>query len=80
MVSSTVFDGLLKSDIWCAGEFAVETLLGDPTKVKQKLGWVREITVLEMCIEMVASDLAEAKRHAALRSHGYCVSVSAEKK
>ncbi|MBK1884928.1 GDP-mannose 4,6-dehydratase, partial [Luteolibacter pohnpeiensis] len=35
----------------------VETLLGDPTKAKEKLGWVPEITVEEMCAEMVASDL-----------------------
>lgn len=33
----------------------VETLLGDPAKAKQKLGWVPEITVEEMCAEMVAS-------------------------
>jgi GDP-D-mannose dehydratase len=35
----------------------VETLLGDPSKAKAKLGWVPEITVEEMCAEMVASDL-----------------------
>ena len=46
----------------------VETLLGDPSKAKQKLGWVPEITVQEMCAEMVASDLDEAKRHAMLQS------------
>ena len=36
----------------------VETLLGDPTKAKQKLGWTPEITAQEMCAEMVAADLA----------------------
>ena len=56
----------------------VETLLGDPTKAKQKLGWVPEITVQEMCREMVASDLLQSKQHALLHSHGYNVSVSAE--
>lgn len=56
----------------------VETLLGDPTKAKQKLGWVPEITVQEMCAEMVASDLEEAKRHAVLKSHGFSVAVSTE--
>ena len=56
----------------------VETLLGDPTKAKQKLGWVPEITVQEMCAEMVASDLDDAKRHALLQSHGFIVSVSQE--
>ena len=56
----------------------VETLLGDPTKAKQKLGWVPEITVQEMCAEMVASDLAQAKQHALLRQHGYSINVSVE--
>ena len=56
----------------------VETLLGDPTKAKQKLGWVPEITVQEMCSEMVASDLDEAKRHALLQKHGFSVNVSVE--
>ena len=56
----------------------VETLLGDPTKAKQKLGWVPEITAQEMCAEMVAHDLAEAKKHALLKHHGYSVNVSIE--
>jgi GDPmannose 4,6-dehydratase len=56
----------------------VETLLGDPTKAKEKLGWVPEITVQEMCAEMVASDLAQAKQHALLKHHGYSVNVSTE--
>jgi len=56
----------------------VETLLGNPTKAKQKLGWVPEITAQEMCAEMVANDLAEAKKHALLKKHGYDVNVSIE--
>jgi GDPmannose 4,6-dehydratase len=56
----------------------VETLLGDPAKAKQKLGWVPEITVQEMCKEMVAYDLAQAKQHALLVQHGYNVNVSVE--
>ena len=56
----------------------VETLLGDPTKAKQKLGWVPEISVQEMCAEMVASDLSEARSNALLKEHGYPVSVSLE--
>jgi len=56
----------------------VETLLGDPTKAKQKLGWVSEITVQEMCAEMVAHDLAQAKQHALLKANGYNVNVSVE--
>ena len=56
----------------------VETLLGDPTKAMDKLGWKPEITVEEMCAEMVAADLEEAKRHALLKAHGHHVPVSKE--
>ena len=56
----------------------VETLLGDPSKAKQILGWVPEITAQEMCAEMVVSDLAQAKQHALLKKHGYSVNVSVE--
>jgi GDPmannose 4,6-dehydratase len=56
----------------------VETLLGDPSKAKEKLGWVPEISAQEMCKEMVAYDLSEAKRHALLKSHGFDVSMSTE--
>lgn len=56
----------------------VETLLGDPSKAKQKLGWMPEITVQEMCQEMVAHDLAQAKQHALLKANGFNVNVSVE--
>jgi GDPmannose 4,6-dehydratase len=56
----------------------VETLLGDPTKAKEKLGWIPEITVEEMCAEMVASDLAEARKNAMLKKHGHSISMSKE--
>lgn len=56
----------------------VETLLGDPTKAKEQLGWVPEITAQEMCAEMVAEDLKTAQRHALLKTHGYDVPVSSE--
>jgi GDPmannose 4,6-dehydratase len=56
----------------------VETLLGDPTKAKEKLGWIPEITVEEMCAEMVASDLDTARQHALLNAHGHHVSVAKE--
>ena len=56
----------------------VETLLGDPRKAKEKLGWVPEITVEEMCAEMIAADLDQAKRHALLRAHGHNVAVTLE--
>jgi GDPmannose 4,6-dehydratase len=57
----------------------VETLLGDPSKAKELLGWVPEITVEEMCAEMVSHDLEQAKQKSLLKSHGYHVSVTREK-
>lgn len=56
----------------------VETLLGDPTKAKEKLGWIPEITVEEMCSEMVASDIEKAKQHALLKANGFDVAISLE--
>jgi GDPmannose 4,6-dehydratase len=56
----------------------VETLLGDPAKAKQKLGWVPEITVQEMCAEMVAEDLKVAQRYAFLKKHGHDLPISLE--
>ena len=56
----------------------VETLLGDPTKAKEKLGWVPEITVEEMCAEMVKHDLDKAKQHALLKKHGFDVALAKE--
>ena len=56
----------------------VETLLGDPSHAKNKLGWVPEITVQEVCIEMVQEDLKLAKRTRLLKEHGYVVSTAAE--
>ena len=56
----------------------VETLLGDPSKAKEKLGWTPQITVQEMCSEMVVEDLKAAKRHALLKTHGYDLPVTIE--
>ena len=56
----------------------VETLLGNPAKAKAKLGWTPEITVQEMCAEMVAQDLHVAQRHALLKKHGYELPVAIE--
>lgn len=57
----------------------VETLLGDPSKAKAKLGWVPEITVQAMCAEMVAHDLAQAKKRALLLQNGFTVPASTER-
>jgi GDPmannose 4,6-dehydratase len=56
----------------------VETLLGDPTKAREKLGWEPEITAREMCAEMVAGDLKESQRHAFLKANGFEHPVSIE--
>lgn len=56
----------------------VETLLGDPAKAKHRLGWVPEISVQDMCVEMVQEDLKIAKRHALLKRHGHSLPVSRE--
>jgi GDPmannose 4,6-dehydratase len=56
----------------------VETLLGDPSKAKQKLGWMPEITAQQMCAEMVASDLQKAKQHSLLKASGYQINFSIE--
>lgn len=57
----------------------VETLLGDPTKAREKLGWQPTITARELCAEMVAADLKIAQRHALLKAHGHEVPVSVER-
>ena len=56
----------------------VETLLGDPIKAKEKLGWEPQITVEEMCAEMVKADLDKARRHALLKANGHDVAISVE--
>ena len=48
----------------------VETLLGDPARARDRLGWVPEISAQDMCAEMVQEDLKEAQRHAFLKEHG----------
>ena len=56
----------------------VETLLGDPTKAKTKLGWTPKITFEEMVHEMMDSDLSIAKRDSLVKAHGYKVSNNSE--
>jgi len=76
--SVEVGDVIVKVDPRYFRPAEVETLLGDPTKAKEKLGWVPEITVEEMCAEMVAHDLEKAKQHALLKKHGHLVTFSHE--
>lgn len=49
----------------------VETLLGDPTKAKEKLGWTPKITLKELISEMVQHDLAEANKDHLCKTHGF---------
>jgi GDPmannose 4,6-dehydratase len=49
----------------------VETLLGDPTKAKEKLGWTPKISLEEMVHEMMESDLNISKRDELIKRHGY---------
>ena len=56
----------------------VETLLGDPGKAKERLGWTPEISARQMCAEMVECDLAIARQNSLLRSHGFDVAVPLE--
>ena len=56
----------------------VETLLGDPSKAAEKLGWRPVITAQQMCAEMVEADLDGARKQALLRKHGYQIDLSRE--
>ena len=56
----------------------VETLLGDPAKAKEKLGWIPQISLDEMIAEMVANDYTQACQHALLRKHGYQTAIGKE--
>ena len=49
----------------------VETLLGDPTKAREKLGWTAEISFSELVAEMIESDLEDAKRDALVAKEGF---------
>jgi len=78
VASISVGDVLVRVDPRYFRPAEVETLLGDPSKAKEKLGWRPEITVEEMCSEMIVNDLAKAKQHALLKAHGYNILVSKE--
>lgn len=56
----------------------VESLLGDPSKAKELLGWTPEISAQEMCSEMVRADLVEAKKIALLEDNGFKSTLASE--
>ena len=53
----------------------VETLLGDPTKAKEKLGWVPKITFKELVSEMIHFDIDEARRDELCQSEGFRINA-----
>jgi len=69
----SVGDEIVKVDPRYFRSAEVESLLGDSSKAREKLGWVAEISVQEMCAEMVANDIETAKRNALLEEHGFQV-------
>ncbi|WP_303704773.1 GDP-mannose 4,6-dehydratase [Celeribacter baekdonensis] len=73
-----VGDVIMKIDTRYFRPAEVETLLGDPTKAKNVLGWTPEITAQEMCAEMVMEDHKSARRVALLKEHGLELPVSLE--
>ena len=52
--------------------------MDDPSKAKNKLGWVPEIFAQKMCAEMIQEDLKVAIRTRLLREHGYHVPTAME--
>jgi len=74
----SVGDVIVKVDPRYFRPAEVETLLGDPSKAAKELGWVPEITVEEMCAEMVRNDLQDSKKNALLAEHGYSTAVAHE--
>jgi len=51
----------------------VDTLLGDATKARQKLGWTPEVRFAELVAEMVREDLRVAERDVLVQRHGHAV-------
>ena len=49
----------------------VETLLGNPAKAKEQIGWAPEVTFSELVAEMVQQDLEEARRDNLCKKHGF---------
>lgn len=74
----TVGDVIVRIDPHYFRPAEVKSLIGDPTRAMERLGWVPEITVHTTCEEMVSEDLKAAKRHALLKTPGYNVPLTLE--
>ena len=64
---------VVRIDPRCFRPAEVETLLGDPAKAKEKLGWTPKTTLEQLVAEMVAADVEEAKKEAYLKRKGFSV-------
>lgn len=71
-------DVIVKIDAKYFRPAEVDNLLGDSKKAQEKLGWAPQISVQEMCAEMIAHDLDAAKRLALLKKHGHYVAAALE--
>jgi len=72
-IDSTVGRTVVRVDPRYFRPTEVETLLGDATKARQRLGWTAEVSFAELVAEMVAEDLETAKRDALIAKEGYKV-------
>jgi GDPmannose 4,6-dehydratase len=77
-IALNVGDVIVKVDKRYFRPAEVDSLIGDSTKAKLKLGWVPEISVGDMCAEMIQSDLSKAKQHVILKAHGYNVNITSD--
>ena len=77
-VKVTVGDTIIRVDPTYYRPAEVETLLGDPSKAHQELGWKPTTTLEEMVQEMVSHDLDQARQQALLRASGFSVNTPQE--
>jgi len=70
-ISVEIGDVIVKVDDRYFRPSEVETLLGDPSKAKELLGWEPQITVQEMCSEMIKADLLIAKNNKILKENKF---------
>lgn len=76
--AAKVGDVILRVDPIYFRPTEVETLLGDATRAKQKLGWTPNKTAQELCSEMIVEDTKIARRMALLKANGLQLPVSLE--
>ena len=69
--SCKVGDVIVKVDPRYYRPTEVETLLGDPSKAKRKLGWTPKITLSELVAEMVQADYSSAQRDSLVKQAGF---------